>query len=70
MNIKLFLEIVGEFFDQMYAGDIYDYSDIEEINDIEYGFYDEEEDYEKILYLNLCSIFNPFYKLDDKIKIN
>lgn len=27
MNIKLFLEIAGEFFDLMYAGEIYEYDE-------------------------------------------
>ena len=30
MNIKLFLEIAGEFFDQMYAGEMYNYYEDEE----------------------------------------
>ena len=37
MNIKLFLEIAGEFFDQMYAGEMYNYYEYEEEDDEEEG---------------------------------
>lgn len=58
MNIKLFLEIAGEFFDQMYAGDIYydncDY--LNNKNDVENGFIENKEKEEEFCYCNVCSV--------------
>ncbi len=73
MDIKMFLEITGEFFDLMYTGGFYDYQEINE-NHEKKDIENASDNYEDFYHLNAHYIYkqlslfmNPGIYDDNKI---